>query len=601
MDNKPEMKRIEDVTRCQVTFSKRRSSLLRKANEISVFCDVDVALVAFSPSGRVSKFCSRERIEDVLERYVKLAPDKRYQHVRCLEWKLQKMKQLDCIRGDENKLLHLDNQIKNLELQIKKTTIELEILQTNLKEYELENVEGASLAQILWCEKNLKAALQGIMDRKKRLLNETYPSLGQTRLQRRGQTPFAYNFPGNQVLNRARQNLNSRSRFLMQHNPRTWPYSSRVHKSLLDQRYQPRGISVGVPGASSSFAFNPLAASFPAIYQHPSFTQRTEIPPTYHPIQHQPFLWDPTAASTQNLQLGVYGNSSMHQEIIGNPAFNCVPYQPPGTLGTSNLYQPIMPGILDQQLGVLGSSSVQQLMREDQITPGIPNQQLGALGDSFPDQSLIGVGTTPYAQFQQAGVLGSPSVGRLANVEPLGPQKNPTPTPYHNYNNSNTHKDVSSLPSTSQLQVDPNEMNLHLLGSHSYNTSQNLVATPLLNSERVSSEPVFTNNIGSITTPTHGDGDNANNGRSGGTSNSNNGNNGIDNCDTNEKHPACLTQENPPPESPTDSMFLNSLLNEAAIENDTSQPAGNQEDSFIDWDGFTLAENLNLEDFEIIF
>lgn len=40
---------------------------------------------------------------------------------------------------------------------------------------------------------------------------------------------------------------------------------------------------------------------------------------------------------------------------------------------------------------------------------------------------------------------------------------------------------------------------------------------------------------------------------------------------------------------------------QAAIENDTSQPAGNQEDSFIDWDGFTLAENLNLEDFEIIF
>ncbi|XP_021275401.1 myocyte-specific enhancer factor 2A-like [Herrania umbratica] len=529
MDNKPEMKRIEDVTRCQVTFSKRRSSLLRKANEISVFCDVDVALVAFSPSGRVSKFCSRERIEDVLERYVKLAPDKRYQ------------------------------------------------------EYELENEEGASLAQILWCEKNLKATLQGITDRK-----------------RRGQAP-SDNFPGNPVLNRARQNLNSRSRFLMQHNPRTWPYSPRVHNSLLDQRYQPKGISGGVPGASCSFAFNPLAASFPAIYQHPSYTQRTEIPPTYHQIQHQPFLWDPTAASIQNLQLGVYGNSSMHQAIIGNPALHCVPYQPLGTLGTSNLYQPMMPGILDQQLGVLGSSSVQQLMREDQITPVIPNQQLGALGDSFLDKSLMGVGTTPYAQFQQAGVLGSPSVGRLANVEPLGPQENPTPTSYHNYNNSNTQKDVSSLPSMFQLQVDPNEMNLHFLGSPSYNTTQNLVATPLLNSEKVSSEPVFTNNIGSITTPTHGDGDNANNGSSGGNSNSNNGNNGIDNCDTNEKHPACLTQENPPPESPTDSMFLNSLLNEEAIENDTSQPAGNQEDSFIDWDGFALAENLNLEDFEILF
>ncbi|XVF15133.1 hypothetical protein REPUB_Repub09cG0123100 [Reevesia pubescens] len=76
----PEIKKIEDLTRCQVTFSKRRSSLFRKANEISVFCDIDVALVAFSPSGRISKFCSRERIEDVLERYVNLSPDKRYQY-----------------------------------------------------------------------------------------------------------------------------------------------------------------------------------------------------------------------------------------------------------------------------------------------------------------------------------------------------------------------------------------------------------------------------------------------------------------------------------------------------------------------------------------
>lgn len=55
------MKKIEDVTKCQVTFSKRRSSLMKKANEISVCCDVDVAFVAFSPSGRVSKFSNQKR------------------------------------------------------------------------------------------------------------------------------------------------------------------------------------------------------------------------------------------------------------------------------------------------------------------------------------------------------------------------------------------------------------------------------------------------------------------------------------------------------------------------------------------------------------
>lgn len=55
------MKKIENLTKCQVTFSKRRSSLFKKAHEISVLCDVDVALVAFSPSGRLCKFSSPER------------------------------------------------------------------------------------------------------------------------------------------------------------------------------------------------------------------------------------------------------------------------------------------------------------------------------------------------------------------------------------------------------------------------------------------------------------------------------------------------------------------------------------------------------------
>ncbi|KAL2246580.1 UNVERIFIED_CONTAM: Agamous-like MADS-box protein [Sesamum indicum] len=77
MGRKIDMKKIEDITRCQVTFSKRRSSLMKKANEIAVCCDVDVAFVAFSPSGRISKFCNQRRIEDVLHRYVNLPIEKR--------------------------------------------------------------------------------------------------------------------------------------------------------------------------------------------------------------------------------------------------------------------------------------------------------------------------------------------------------------------------------------------------------------------------------------------------------------------------------------------------------------------------------------------
>nr|XP_025886284.1 floral homeotic protein APETALA 1 C-like [Solanum lycopersicum] len=61
MGRKIEIKKIEETTKRQVTFSKRRSSLLKKAEEIAFCCDVDVLFVAFSPSGRLNKFCSPQR------------------------------------------------------------------------------------------------------------------------------------------------------------------------------------------------------------------------------------------------------------------------------------------------------------------------------------------------------------------------------------------------------------------------------------------------------------------------------------------------------------------------------------------------------------
>ncbi|KAF3795478.1 MADS-box transcription factor 56 [Nymphaea thermarum] len=57
---KVELKRIENVTSRQVTFSKRRNGLLKKAFELSLLCDVEVALIIFSPSGRLYQYASHE-------------------------------------------------------------------------------------------------------------------------------------------------------------------------------------------------------------------------------------------------------------------------------------------------------------------------------------------------------------------------------------------------------------------------------------------------------------------------------------------------------------------------------------------------------------
>ncbi|KAF3444956.1 hypothetical protein FNV43_RR14649 [Rhamnella rubrinervis] len=50
---KIEIKRIENTTNRQVTFCKRRNGLLKKAYELSVLCDAEVALVVFSSRGRL--------------------------------------------------------------------------------------------------------------------------------------------------------------------------------------------------------------------------------------------------------------------------------------------------------------------------------------------------------------------------------------------------------------------------------------------------------------------------------------------------------------------------------------------------------------------
>ncbi|KAL0400819.1 UNVERIFIED_CONTAM: MADS-box protein [Sesamum latifolium] len=55
---KVQMKRIENASSRQVTFSKRRNGLLKKAYELSVLCDAEVALIIFSQKGRLYEFSS---------------------------------------------------------------------------------------------------------------------------------------------------------------------------------------------------------------------------------------------------------------------------------------------------------------------------------------------------------------------------------------------------------------------------------------------------------------------------------------------------------------------------------------------------------------
>jgi len=58
---KVELKRIENKINRQVTFAKRRNGLLKKAYELSILCDAEVALIIFSSRGKLYEFCSGTR------------------------------------------------------------------------------------------------------------------------------------------------------------------------------------------------------------------------------------------------------------------------------------------------------------------------------------------------------------------------------------------------------------------------------------------------------------------------------------------------------------------------------------------------------------
>ncbi|KAM5566578.1 agamous-like MADS-box protein AGL62 [Rosa sericea] len=65
---KIEIKKLENSSNKQVTFSKRRAGIFKKAGELSVLCGAHVAIIVFSGAGKV--FCyGHPNINAVLESY----------------------------------------------------------------------------------------------------------------------------------------------------------------------------------------------------------------------------------------------------------------------------------------------------------------------------------------------------------------------------------------------------------------------------------------------------------------------------------------------------------------------------------------------------
>ncbi|CAN6302014.1 unnamed protein product [Urochloa humidicola] len=62
------IRRIDNLAARQVTFSKRRRGLFKKAEELSILCDAEVGLVVFSATGKLFHFASTS-MKQIIDRY----------------------------------------------------------------------------------------------------------------------------------------------------------------------------------------------------------------------------------------------------------------------------------------------------------------------------------------------------------------------------------------------------------------------------------------------------------------------------------------------------------------------------------------------------
>ncbi|XP_026394320.1 MADS-box transcription factor 16-like isoform X3 [Papaver somniferum] len=96
---KIEIKRIENATNRQVTYSKRRSGILKKAKELTVLCDAEVSLIMFSSTGKMTEYLSPSlngNTKRVYDRYQQISGSSLWNsHYESLQNALNKQKEIN--------------------------------------------------------------------------------------------------------------------------------------------------------------------------------------------------------------------------------------------------------------------------------------------------------------------------------------------------------------------------------------------------------------------------------------------------------------------------------------------------------------------------
>nr|ACR16041.1 DEFICIENS-like MADS-box transcription factor [Hypoxis villosa] len=135
---KIEIKKIENATNRQVTYSKRRAGIMKKAKELTVLCDAEVSLIMFSSTNKFSEYCSPSTNTKAIF--------DRYQNTTGIDlWSTQYEKM-------QNTLKHLKDINGNLRKEIRQRMG--------------EDLDGLGVNELRGLEQNLDEAVKLVRNRK---------------------------------------------------------------------------------------------------------------------------------------------------------------------------------------------------------------------------------------------------------------------------------------------------------------------------------------------------------------------------------------------------------------------------------------------------
>ncbi|CAL0331562.1 unnamed protein product [Lupinus luteus] len=145
------IRRIDNSTSRQVTFSKRRKGLFKKAKELAILCDAEVGLVIFSNTGKLYEYASTS-MKSVIERY-------------------------NTCKEKNQQLINPESEVKFWQREAEILRQQLQNLQENHRQLMGEQLYGLSVRNLQDLENQLEMSLQGVRMKKEQILTEEIQEL----------------------------------------------------------------------------------------------------------------------------------------------------------------------------------------------------------------------------------------------------------------------------------------------------------------------------------------------------------------------------------------------------------------------------------------